>query len=631
MKKALLFLIISHLFSFVSYAKNSPFILKNELKEKFEMLQDTPDANYIRTGDYQELSHFIKQMIFSQESQNAIFSPPDNLYSYIQSQLGTDYLKTGKEEIKNVLLENKTFDLGMVNSNGFTWQKPMGFVDLKVDRRVQQNFERSDSPWMVTDIHTIKINARTFLEKLIKLNFLEISGGGALDAYADLNYARVFKFTHYHQSYEEALKSDLKKLYLPFIFVEQLNLAPLDELSLQDIFSLNAGASLDVNWSPYASFGASIKGGYDLFRLSTLKRTLGNDILLKKEKSEDFSFGFDLNLKLNLMNLLKLTILDFGFYGSIEKNLEETYVIKPGLVSQSTISKYFNFFPLGRSEKKGLLTQKEFSRKSSNTKNGFSFNFFGLSHEGDQSLESTQYDSVDKKFLLVKQASSGKKTSKTFWGYFKSSVLKELLGFTIDFNLTNSQKYTFESEYLLLAHEESYHKMYRREYQRVEKKKDFYKVASIIENDTGLSSKLPLRTVLSKFRKFLINEQNIYFSKETLSFLKNSASVTNSIKDICLEQKRARRCKRRLNNALKKFKKSKSVSSDLKNFHKFINQFFKLKLKIHDLPYLLKSINVKIEGRVSGYLKETRVNLDYSIGNFKKESKREEIEALLLK
>ena len=134
--------------------------------------------------------------------------------------------------------------MGTENFSGFSWQKPFGVVHVWADRQVTPNLFGSN--WLIQDTFTFDIEATTFLQRSNEAGITSMSDV-EIGAFAGVTFKRIYTYYHYANSYNEGLRADFSKLFLPFL---KLNTTSISRMNNEEIIKR------DDNWT--ASAGGMI-------------------------------------------------------------------------------------------------------------------------------------------------------------------------------------------------------------------------------------------------------------------------------------------------------------------------------------------------------------------------------------
>ncbi|HXH31583.1 MAG TPA: hypothetical protein VNJ01_12265 [Bacteriovoracaceae bacterium] len=238
------------------------------------------------------------------------------LYQEIRRHLETAHQDIGLSEIRNIDRINQQFNLGSQNFSGFSWQKPFGVVQVYADRQVTPNLFGSN--WLVQDSFTLEIEATTFLERLNQAggSFMDASEIGA---FAGITFKRVYTYYHYAKSYNDGLRADFTKLFLPFVRFNQSGMEKMGHeeiMKREDNWTASAGGLIRTPPLYNLSFSAGILSEASLKQTASIQSTLtDNDsdhrfqvgVMSKK----NLRAGLTLELQLDFFRLLQISLLRY--------------------------------------------------------------------------------------------------------------------------------------------------------------------------------------------------------------------------------------------------------------------------------------------------------------------------------
>jgi hypothetical protein len=236
------------------------------------------------------------------------------LLEEIRHHLEGAHREIGLREVTQLDFLNRQFNLGTQNLSGFSWQKPYGVVHVFADRQVTPNLFGSN--WLIQDTFTFDIEATSFLEKTNEAGITNMSGT-EIGAFAGLTFKRVYTYYHYANSYQEGLRADFSKLFLPFLKINPNSISRMNHEEIvkrQDDWTVSAGGIIST--PPY--YGFSFSGGvlaqFAYQNMVAVQHNQVQDltaerIRLSTKSKVSASAGANLSLQLDFFKLLKLTIL----------------------------------------------------------------------------------------------------------------------------------------------------------------------------------------------------------------------------------------------------------------------------------------------------------------------------------
>ncbi len=238
------------------------------------------------------------------------------IYEQIRRELEASHQQIGLGEVTQLDLIRRQFNMGVDNFSGFSWQKPFGAVQVWADRQVTPNLFGSN--WLIQDTFTLDIAASTFLEKLTEAGMTDMSAVD-IGAFAGITFRRVYTIYHYANSYDEGLRADFSKLFLPFLkFYPRAatNLGAEEIIKKEDIWTVKVGGQVTSPpiYGVSGSFGVLAEGNYKSLlsvqsNPAAMAATERLRVSLKQTKGA--MVGANLTLQLDFFKLLKLTILSY--------------------------------------------------------------------------------------------------------------------------------------------------------------------------------------------------------------------------------------------------------------------------------------------------------------------------------
>lgn len=238
------------------------------------------------------------------------------LYDEIRRQLEGAHQQIGLEQVQSIRSWNQQFNLGTSNFSGFSWQKPMGVVQVYVDRQVTPNLFGSN--WLIQDSFNINIEATTVLERLAREGLSGLSAS-EISAFAGMTFHRTYTYYHYANSYEEGLSADFGKLFLSFLKFNQRGMESMaheEILKREDHWTARAGGLISTPPIYNVSFSAGALAQYDFEQMTSVQSTHTQkadeqrykiNVLTKKGASA----GVTLEMQLNFFNLIKFSLLRY--------------------------------------------------------------------------------------------------------------------------------------------------------------------------------------------------------------------------------------------------------------------------------------------------------------------------------
>lgn len=238
------------------------------------------------------------------------------LFEQIRNHLQAAHREIGLREVSQLDFLNRQFNLGSENLSGFSWQKPYGVVNVHADRQVTPNLFGSN--WLIQDTFTFDIEATTFLEKANEAGLTEMSAAD-IGAFAGITFKRVYTYYHYANSYNEGLRADFTKLFLPFLKLNANSITRMGHeeiIKRQDDWTVSAGGMITT--PPYYgfSFSAGMLAQYAYQNSVSVQHNNVQDLTseqvrLSSRGKKTGSIGVNLSLQVDFYKLLKLTIMNY--------------------------------------------------------------------------------------------------------------------------------------------------------------------------------------------------------------------------------------------------------------------------------------------------------------------------------
>lgn len=265
------------------------------------------------------------------------FPPADGeeslLYEQIRQHLEGSHQQIGIEEVTQLDRINRQFNLGTSTFAGFSWQKPVGTVQIYADRQVTPNAftEDENDVWLVTDTFTIEIEATTFLEKLKEAGVVD--AGTDIGAFAGLTFKRVYRYDHYAKDYMTGLSVDFSKLFLPFLIFNAQGVDKMGDkevIKRQDLWTAKAGGLITTPPMYGLSFSAGVLAEHAFEAETSMQAFQNSDpsaqamIMNVWSKSSTIA-GATATLQLDFFRLLQITLLRFDL--SYEYAKGKNYVL----------------------------------------------------------------------------------------------------------------------------------------------------------------------------------------------------------------------------------------------------------------------------------------------------------------
>ncbi len=251
------------------------------------------------------------------------FPPADGeeslLYEQIRAQLEASHQRIGLEEVTQLDRINRQFNLGTSTFAGFSWQKPIGTVQVYADRQVTPNAftEDENDIWLVTDTFTIEIEATTFLEKLKEAGVVD--AGLDIGAFAGLTFKRVYRYDHYAKDYQTGLSVDFAKLFLPFLIFNAQGVAQMGDKEIikrQDLWTAKAGGLITTPPMYGLSFSAGALAEHAFEAETSMQAFKNTDpsaqaMVMNVWSKSSTIVGATASLQLDFFKLIQFTLLRF--------------------------------------------------------------------------------------------------------------------------------------------------------------------------------------------------------------------------------------------------------------------------------------------------------------------------------
>jgi hypothetical protein len=241
------------------------------------------------------------------------------LYEQIRRELEGSHQRIGVEEVTRLDRINRQFNLGTSTFSGFSWQKPIGSVQVYADRQVTPNAftEDENDVWLVSDTFTIEIEATTFLEKLKEAGIVD--AGMDIGAFAGLTFKRVYRYDHYAKDYITGLTVDFKKLFLPFLVFNAQGVGVMSDKEIikrQDLWTAKAGGLITTPPMYGLSFSAGALAEYAYEAETSMQAFKNSDpsaqaLVMNIWSKSTAVAGATASLQLDFFSLLQVTLLKF--------------------------------------------------------------------------------------------------------------------------------------------------------------------------------------------------------------------------------------------------------------------------------------------------------------------------------
>lgn len=238
------------------------------------------------------------------------------LYEEIRRNLEAAHRQIGLEQVQTINRWNTQFNLGTSNFSGFSWQKPIGVVQIYVDRQVTPNLFGSN--WLIQDSFNIYIEATTILERLAQEGLSGLSAT-EIAAFAGMTFHRSYTYYHYANSYQEGLNADFGKLFLSFLKFNERGIETMGDeeiLKREDHWTARAGGLITTPPLYNVTLSGGVLAQYDFEQMTSIQNKATKDLESMKYKiniltKKGASAGATLEMQLNFFNLIKFSLLRY--------------------------------------------------------------------------------------------------------------------------------------------------------------------------------------------------------------------------------------------------------------------------------------------------------------------------------
>lgn len=256
------------------------------------------------------------------------------LFEEIRSHLEASHRQIGLREVTQLDFLNRQFNMGQENFSGFSWQKPYGVVHVFADRQVTPNLFGDN--WLIQDTFTFDIEATSFLESTNEAGITNMSEM-EIGAFAGITFKRVYTYYHYANSYQEGLKADFSKLFLPFVKINPNAIGRMGHEEIvkrEDNWTASVGGLITTPPLYNFSLSAGILAQFAYQQMVAVQNTENQDqsadkILLSVKSKKAASTGANVSLQLDFFKILKLTILNYDLTYEYASAKEFTLGLNP--------------------------------------------------------------------------------------------------------------------------------------------------------------------------------------------------------------------------------------------------------------------------------------------------------------
>lgn len=235
-----------------------------------------------------------------------------------------DYQARANEAAERVQGGSAFNVVGGLNGVGFTLNNNFGGFSVNAYRQVAPDIF-DDERWLIVDELTIIVDAQGFLGELSDEGIIDISAENLL-AFAGIAFKRVYRYTHFANSYAEALTKNYERLVFPFRWFRADQLASLgayEYLEKTDSLSFKAGGAVSAPIGYGMAVGAGVLASFEK-SAELIIQSLGPDdqgdvnervrISYTQEKSS--AVEIQARLQADFMGILKTTLFSYDFtYG----------------------------------------------------------------------------------------------------------------------------------------------------------------------------------------------------------------------------------------------------------------------------------------------------------------------------
>jgi hypothetical protein len=299
------------------------------------------------------------------------------LYEQIRGHLEAAHREIGLREVTQLDFLNQQFNMGSSNFSGFSWQKPYGVVHVSTDRQVVKNLLGDN--WLIQDTFTFDIEATTFLEKSNEAGITNMTPG-EIGAFAGITFKRVYTYYHYANTYQEGLRADFSKLFLPFVKFNASGVSRMnaDEIiKREDNWTVSAGGMITTPPLYNFSFSAGVLAQFAYKQQVSVQNNPVVDESAEKYRikvlgRKTASAAVNLSMQLDFFRLLKLTIMNFDLryeYSSAKEytlamNSKDWQHVNSDVAEESELRNILHGLGQVRSLERYVITLEEDERQS---------------------------------------------------------------------------------------------------------------------------------------------------------------------------------------------------------------------------------------------------------------------------
>lgn len=241
------------------------------------------------------------------------------IFKKIMEEYQKSFAEIGRRQADGI--QNGNSYIGGLNNIGWKYAKAYGTFLLSFNRQVAPALF-SDTIWLVTDEMTVEIEASHIIKKLKNEGAIDLSEQ-QLAAFGGIVFKRVYRYSHFANSYIEGLSSHLEYLFFPFKFFKVSHLFkmnPFEYVRKEDYLGVKVGAlgSIPVGHGASLAMGAIIQfeqiATVDIQSVGEGDRLLPNDaIKISFEKQKGKSSVSSASFQIDFLHLLQLTLLRHDF------------------------------------------------------------------------------------------------------------------------------------------------------------------------------------------------------------------------------------------------------------------------------------------------------------------------------
>lgn len=390
------------------------------------------------------------------------------LYDRINNYLQPNYSQIGDAQTSTLINYNRSYNMGQQNYSGFTWQKPIANLHIGVDRQVEPDLF-DDKRWLIKDKFVLSVNAQTYLSNLQKEQKIIITDK-ELGAFAGIEFVRIYRYTHFANSFEEGLTKEYNKLFLSFLLFRGdgfQKMEPYEFVTKEDYLSANAGGMVRIPSIPItAGVGISVNIGALVEYKKMAQVTMqvlgphdgaadGDKLRVSYEVAKEKSVTAQAEIAADFFQLLKISLfkyeLEYNFKDADKMYLTFDSESFGQLGGEGRLAGDFkNLLKLKRPDNinnlKPFITSRE-RRISENRSSRYSILLLG----GEQADETQQViiENEDEQKMFFKNYSSQLKYVRGFFSSILDSVFRAVFktGLFKNFKSTRLKKIAIEYEF----------------------------------------------------------------------------------------------------------------------------------------------------------------------------------------